>query len=91
MKERIVVSPQITQLFEDQGFSTKLNPAGTIAWKASEMKSGKLQCNYVGADFIIQCCGCNTSLKLHLLHSHLDFFFPENVGPISDARGGRLH
>jgi len=31
--------------------------------------------------------GCNTSLKMHFLHSHLDFF-TENCGAVSDEHGG---
>ncbi|GBM59799.1 hypothetical protein AVEN_14381-1 [Araneus ventricosus] len=34
--------------------------------------------------------GCNMSLKIHFLHSHLEFF-PENLGSASDERGERFH
>jgi len=34
--------------------------------------------------------GCNMSLKIHFLHSHLDFF-PEKCGAVSDEHGERLH
>ena len=34
--------------------------------------------------------GCNMSLKLHFLHSHL-YFFPENLGDVSDENGERFH
>ncbi|UYV76875.1 LAMA2 [Cordylochernes scorpioides] len=34
--------------------------------------------------------GCNMSLKIHFLHSHLDFF-PENLGAVSDEHGERFH
>ena len=34
--------------------------------------------------------GCNMSLKLHFLHSHL-YFFPENLGDLSDEHGERFH
>ena len=34
--------------------------------------------------------GCNMSLKIHLLHSHLDFF-PDNCGMFSDEHGERFH
>ncbi|KAI6655687.1 hypothetical protein LOD99_1827 [Oopsacas minuta] len=34
--------------------------------------------------------GCRMSLKLHFLHSHLDFF-PENLGTVSDEQGERFH
>jgi len=34
--------------------------------------------------------GCNISLKIHILHSHLDFF-PDNCGMVSDENGERFH
>jgi hypothetical protein len=34
--------------------------------------------------------GCNMSLKVHFLDSHLDFF-PENLGAVSDEHGQRFH
>ncbi|UYV67048.1 unc-93, partial [Cordylochernes scorpioides] len=34
--------------------------------------------------------GCNMSLKIHFLHSHLDFF-PYNLGAVSDEHGERFH
>ena len=34
--------------------------------------------------------GCRMSLKIHFLHSHLDFF-PENMGDVSDEHGERFH
>lgn len=34
--------------------------------------------------------GCNMSIKVHYLHSHLDRF-PENVGDISEEQGERFH
>jgi len=34
--------------------------------------------------------GCNMSLKIHFLHSHLDFF-PENCGAVSDEHGKHFH
>ena len=33
---------------------------------------------------------CNMSLKIHFLHSHLDFF-PPNLGAVSDEHGKRFH
>jgi len=63
MKEGIFVGPQITQIFEDQDFSTKLNYRNKslkCIWKilqelSRQWKSGKLHWNYAGANFIIQC------------------------------------
>jgi hypothetical protein len=34
--------------------------------------------------------GCNMSLKVHFLGSHLDLF-PENLGAVSDEHGERFH
>jgi len=34
--------------------------------------------------------GCNISLKIHMLHSHLDVF-PDNCGMVSDEHGERFH
>ena len=34
--------------------------------------------------------GCRMSLKLHFLHSHLDFF-RDNLGNVSKKRGKRFH
>jgi ribosomal protein S18 acetylase RimI-like enzyme len=34
--------------------------------------------------------GCNISLKIHFLHSHLDFF-PDNLGHVSDEHSERFH
>jgi hypothetical protein len=34
--------------------------------------------------------GVNMSLKMHFLHSHLDFF-PENLGNTSDEQDERFH
>jgi len=34
--------------------------------------------------------GCNMSLKIHFLKSHLDFFL-ENLGEVSDEHGEKFH
>jgi len=34
--------------------------------------------------------GCLINLKLHFLHSHLDYF-PENLGDYSEEQGERFH
>ena len=34
--------------------------------------------------------GCRMSLKIHFLHSHLNFFLP-NLGAVSDEHGERFH
>jgi hypothetical protein len=37
-----------------------------------------------------QALGCNMYLKIHFLHSHIDFF-PDNLGAVSDEHGERFH
>jgi hypothetical protein len=37
-----------------------------------------------------QTMGCNMSLKIHFLHSNLDFFTP-NPSAVSDEHGGRFY
>ncbi|GBM11116.1 hypothetical protein AVEN_242996-1 [Araneus ventricosus] len=34
--------------------------------------------------------GCNMSLIIHFLHSHLEFY-PENLGSVSDKHGEQFH
>jgi hypothetical protein len=40
--------------------------------------------------FSYQKLGCNMSIKIHLLSSHLDFF-SENCDSVSDEHGERFH
>jgi len=46
--------------------------------------------NLVGKLLSYQKLGCDMSVKIHFLSSHLDFF-PENCGSISDEHGERFH
>ena len=39
---------------------------------------------------VFQKLGCNMSVKVHFLHSHLDYF-PENLGAVSEEQGERFH
>lgn len=39
---------------------------------------------------LYQALGCLMSLKVHFLHSHLDYF-PENLGDVSEDQGERFH
>jgi hypothetical protein len=99
MKEEIFDGPQIKQLLEDHDFSTKLNATERRAWEASEsvcrnILGNKEVDNYSG---ILQelisshsAMGCNMSLKLRFLHSHLDTF-PENMEALSDKHRERFH
>ena len=100
MKEGIFICPQITQIFEDQDFSTKLYCTERRAWKAFE----NVCRNFLGnenaenySEILLELIssyssiGCNMSLKLHFLNYILDFFFPENMAAVSDELGEIFH
>ena len=77
MKEGIFIGPQIKQLFEDQALSNE--ELGIYLETSAETfpRNEKAE-NYseIGQELISSCSavGCNVSLKLSVLHHHLDFF-----------------
>jgi len=98
MTERIFVGPKIIQLFEDQNFGTKLNSRKRRAWKVFENVCRKFRGSEKAENLsetvqkLISPClamGCNMSLKLHFLHSLLNFF-PDNIGAVSDEYDERF-
>jgi hypothetical protein len=80
--------------FEDQ-----LSEVERAAWKSFqnvtthflEYQEAENYCNMV-ADLVqsYKAMGCNTSLKVRFLDSHLDFL-PENLGAVSPEHGERFH
>jgi len=81
----------IKQLFEDEEFNTKLNSTKRRARKALENIYGNFLGNEKAENYsenaqeLIASCsvlGCNMSLKLHFLHSHVGFF-SENIAAVS--------
>lgn len=99
IKEGIFVGPQIRELLKDDNFKSQLSSAQVRAWEAFEsvchnFLGNKKADNYKEiVDELLsayEALGCNMSLKIHFLHSHLDFF-PENMGAVSDEHGERFH
>ena len=99
IKEGIFVGPQINHLFQDPNFRPKLNAAERRAWDAFTNICSNFLGNTKSENYkeIVEelvssyhAMGCNMSLKLHFLDSHLDFF-PENMGAVSDEHGERFH
>lgn len=99
LKEGIFVGPNIRKLIRDPIFSGKLDYLERNAWQSFvELTKGFLgntrSDNYeelvskLLKDY--RALGCNMSLKMHFLHSHLDFF-PKNLGAVSDEHGERFH
>ncbi|UYV62447.1 hypothetical protein LAZ67_2000627 [Cordylochernes scorpioides] len=99
IKEGIFVGPQIRELQQDGNFQNSLNEVEAAAWNSFRnvcknfLGSVKVE-NYrdIVNDLLLsyKALGCNMSLKIHFLHSHLDFF-PDNLGAVSDEHGERFH
>ena len=99
LKEGIFVGPQIRKLFKDTMFVTLLSATEKAAWSSfQDVVAGFLgnvkKDNYkeIVANLLTnyQKMGVNMSLKIHFLHSHLDFF-PPNLGAVSDEQGKGFH
>lgn len=99
IKEGIFVGPQIRKVMNDPAFDGTLNEVETAAWQSFK----KVVRNFLGnhkadnyrehiAELLqnYRILGCNMSLKIHFLESHLDFF-PDNLGAVSDEHGERFH
>ena len=93
MKERIFAGSQITQLFGEKDFRTKLNFKERRAWKAFENFCRNFLGNEIDENYseIVQdlissqsAMGCNMPLTRHFLYSRLEFF-PENTVAVSDG------
>ena len=98
LKEGIFVGPQIREVLKDTDFE-ELNLKELRAWEAFKSVCSGFLGNTRVPDY--QACiekllksyedmGCRMSLKIHFLHSHLNFF-PPNLGAVSDEYGERFH
>jgi hypothetical protein len=99
IKEGTFVGPQIRELTKDKTFDSILNEVELAARTAFEdVCSNFLGNNKAGnyqeiAERLLQsyeALVCDMSLKIHFLHSHLDFF-PQNLAAVSDEHGERFH
>jgi len=98
-KAGIVNGPEIRSLLKDKCFQRKMSQVASDAW----ISFSKVVSNFLGtnrsADYKhlvndmlckYKALGSTMSLKMHYLHSHLDFF-PDNLGALSDEQGERFH
>ena len=99
MKEGIFVGPQIRALIGDGKFEDLLSQIEKSAWTSFNsvvkifLGNRKAPNNREIVGKLLQLyqdMGCNMSLKIHFLDSHLDLF-PDNLGAISDEDGERFH
>lgn len=95
----VFVGPQIRKIMLDENFLGKLNQIEKRAWTSFMVLCTNFLGNERSEDYInvvnefldaYSEMGCRMSIKVHFLHSHLDFF-PENLGKFSDEQGERFH
>ncbi|GFU71227.1 uncharacterized protein TNCV_3782131 [Trichonephila clavipes] len=99
LKEDIFVGPDIRKLLQDETFVTKMEMKERNAWNSFKLVvtgflGNRKDPNYKAlvAELLQNCkiLGRNMSVKLHFLHSHLDYF-PENLGAVSEEQGECFH
>lgn len=98
IKEGIFIGPQIRKIVLDETFNTHLKKKEKFAFESVKKVCDKFLGKYRSEDYVqvindlrhYHDMGCNMSLKVHVLHSHLDFF-AENLGDVSDEHGERFH
>lgn len=99
IKEGVFVGPDIRSLIKSTDFEGMMTKYEKSAW----MDFKKVVEGFLGNTKIdnyetvvknmlksFERLGCNMSLKIHFLHSHLDSF-PENLGDLSEEQGERFH
>lgn len=99
INEGVFVGPQIRELIRDDEFLSLLHGKEKAAWTAFVSVTSNFLGNNKAPNYkevvekllkTYRNLGCNMSLKIHFLHSHLDFF-PQNCGAVSDEHGERFH
>ena len=99
LKAGIFVGPQIRELMKDMHFEEALAGVEVNAWfsfkqivqnflgNSRSPEYEKLIQNLISS---FQQLGSRMSVKMHFLHSHLDYF-PKNCGDYSEEQGERFH
>lgn len=86
-------------MFRDDNFINTMGEIQKAAWLSFKSVAENFLGNYKSHDYenIVadmvenyQCLGCLRNVKLHFLHSHLQYF-PENLGDYSEEQGERFH
>jgi len=99
IEEGIFIGPQIRELMQDKQFDEDMNETERNAWLSFKRICKDFLGNHksVNSQDVVQdlftsykAMGCNMSLKIHFLESHLDFF-RENLGEVSDEHSERFH
>jgi len=97
LTEGIFLGPQIREIVEDEAFAENRTDTERAAWESSKWVCSNFWGSKNSPDFgdgiqkllnAYKEMGCRMALKLHCLHSPLDFF-PETLGEASDEQGER--
>lgn len=95
VKAGVFVGPQIRQIFANENFPSLLNHTQKASWNSfkavvSGFLGNKKAENYAQLveDMLknFNAMGCRMSLKVHMLHAHLDKF-KNNMGAYSEEQG----
>jgi len=99
IKEGIFIGPQIREFMQDKQFNGDLNGTERSASFSFTRICKEFLGNHTAANYkdveqdlltLYKAMGCNMSLKIYFLESHLDFF-PENLIEVSAEHGERFH
>lgn len=99
LKEGVLVGPYIRKLLADTSFTESMTGNEKEAWDSFKDVVLKFLGNRKDANYkeivdrmlnAFKVQGCNMSLKVHFLHSHVDYF-PKNLGDYSEEQGERFH
>lgn len=95
----IFVGPQVRQMLGSRDLEDSMTAVEMRAWNAFRNVVNGFLGNNKAENFIeiieeltdsYKALGCRMSLKIHYLHSHLDFF-RSNLGDYSEEHGERFH
>jgi hypothetical protein len=99
LKDGLFTGPYVRKILSDPTFEGTVSAAEQTAWQASRDVVTKFRGNTKDPNYTnivnkmldaFKDLGCNVTLKLHFLHSHLDYF-AENLGSFSEGQGEGLH
>ena len=99
LKAGIFDGPQVRQLIRDPEFEKSMTTLELKAWKAFVLvvknflgnnKASNYEELITNMLYAFKNLGCNMSIKMHYLFSHIDRF-PENLDAVSDEQGEWFH
>ena len=99
LKASVIDGPQIRRLVNNPAFMSSMQSAELGEWNVFPVKVTKFLGNTKTEYYkllvsnllqVLRMLGCNGSVKVHLLHIHVDYF-PDNFGAVRQERRERFH